>query len=176
MAHSIGVGMCAYKTASAIFDEPALIEAVTAAGVLHDVGYAYHLGRTGQHSIDGASYLAGTGVDDTIVCLVAFHTGADTEAEIRDLVDQLYQFSPLRDRRLHDVITYADLTTDAKGRPTTVEARFEDIRARHGAGSVTAQWLLEAKPFLERSISRVEALLEEAEHKSQFQLHLVSSR
>ena len=59
---------------------------VVAAAWLHDVGYSPALQDTGLHALDGAVFLAGRGVEPLVVSLVAFHTGAEFEAEERGLL------------------------------------------------------------------------------------------
>lgn len=60
------------------------------AALLHDVGYAPDLAVTGFHPLDGALYLRGVGVPDRLVNLVAHHSCAVLEAELRS------KFSPWR--------------------------------------------------------------------------------
>jgi len=54
---------------------------VVSAAWLHDVGCAVVAQDSGLHALDGARYLAGLGADPVVVSLVAFHTGAEYEAE-----------------------------------------------------------------------------------------------
>jgi putative nucleotidyltransferase with HDIG domain len=55
------------------------------AALLHDIGYAPGLVRTGFHPIDGATFLQAEGVAEEIVSLVAHHSSALTEAELAGL-------------------------------------------------------------------------------------------
>jgi hypothetical protein len=52
---------------------------------LHDIGYAPELAGTGCHPLDGARYLRRIGVDEQVVSLVAYHSCARIEAEVRGL-------------------------------------------------------------------------------------------
>ena len=54
-------------------------EALVAAAWLHDVGYAPEVTDTGFHPLDGARYLAGAGVPERVVNLVARHSYAILE-------------------------------------------------------------------------------------------------
>lgn len=66
-------------------------EPVVAAAYLHDIGYAPGLRETGLHQIDGALWLAERAHDD-LACLVAHHTCADVELELRGLTRLLDPF------------------------------------------------------------------------------------
>ena len=57
---------------------------VTAA-LLHDVGYHPDLAHTGFHPLDGAIYLAEHGYSPLTCHLVATHTAAHLEAEVRGI-------------------------------------------------------------------------------------------
>ena len=50
---------------------------------LHDVGYSPDVRVTGFHALDGAVYLRDLGLPPEVVSLVAYHTGAEFEAEER---------------------------------------------------------------------------------------------
>src|SRR3954447_6620490 len=56
---------------------------------LHDIGYAPGLVDTGFHPLDGARYLQGLGVDPRLCALVANHSGAMREAELRGLTAEM---------------------------------------------------------------------------------------
>ena len=60
---------------------------LVAAAWLHDVGYAPELVETGFHPLDGARHLRGVGVDGQVVSLVAYHSCAEIEADVRGLGD-----------------------------------------------------------------------------------------
>jgi predicted hydrolase (HD superfamily) len=66
-----------------------------AAAWLHDIGYALELVETGFHPLDGARYLRRVGVDGQVVNLVAYHSCAQTEADVRGPGAELAaEFSP----------------------------------------------------------------------------------
>ena len=56
---------------------------LSAAAWLHDVGYSPDVSVTGLHALDGAVYLRDLGLPPEVVSLVAYHTGAEFEAEER---------------------------------------------------------------------------------------------
>jgi HD superfamily phosphodiesterase len=137
-------------------------EALSAAGVLHDIGYAPHLVQTGHHAIDGALYLAQIGIPEPVVSLVAHHSCAVVEAELRQLADQLNEFAAPSDSLVADVLTYADMTTGPTGLPVSTSERFEEILQRHGAGSLTGRFVEQARGVLEDSVGHVEIRLRAA--------------
>jgi len=76
---------------------------VTAAW-LHDIGYAPELAVTGFHPLDGARFLRRAGVGGQVVSLVAYHSCAQIEADIRGLASVLAaEFAPA-DPVLADVL------------------------------------------------------------------------
>ena len=85
-------------------------ECVVSAAWLHDIGYAPALHRTGMHAIDGAEFLDREGAPHDLVSLVAFHTGAEFEAEERGLTGKLAQFDR-PPQELLDALILADLTS-----------------------------------------------------------------
>lgn len=64
-------------------------EVLVSAAWLHDIGYAPAVLGTGFHPLDGARYLAGLGAPERVVNLVARHSNAILEAELRGLGDLL---------------------------------------------------------------------------------------
>lgn len=116
---------------------------------LHDIGYTDHLYRTGMHAVDGAMYLDLLGAPREVVSLVAFHTGAEFEAEERGLLDRLLPFDPPDEVAL-DLLTLADLTTSPHGERVTVEWRLDEILTRY-----------EPQHPVHRAVTRGRAVLEE---------------
>lgn len=97
---------------------------------LHDIGYAPSVGDTGMHAIDGAEILRHHGAPPLIVSLVAWHTGAEFEADERALVDRLIAFDRPPQADL-DLLTFADLSTGPRGEPVSVAQRFAEIFTRY---------------------------------------------
>jgi HD superfamily phosphodiesterase len=78
-----------------ITKELSLSDDLVAAAWLHDIGYAPDLVETGFHPLDGARYLRRVGVDVPVVSLVAYHSCAQIEADVRGLGAELAsEFSP----------------------------------------------------------------------------------
>ncbi|WAL64919.1 HD domain-containing protein [Amycolatopsis cynarae] len=155
-AHVQGVGRRAGE-AAALFGTGG--ELLVAAGLLHDVGYAPDLVDTGFHPIDGARFLRSVGAPERLVHLVAHHSCAVVEAELRGVSAELAEFedekSPLR-----DALWWADLTTTPDGGPTTIEQRAAEISERYGPEHVVPRFIRQAWPELLGAVERTEAALE----------------
>jgi hypothetical protein len=67
-------------------------EVLVAAAYLHDLGYAHALVETGFHALDGARHLRVLG-HERLAGLVAYHSGAGGEAELRGLTAELAEFA-----------------------------------------------------------------------------------
>ena len=122
---------------------------VVSAAWLHDIGYAPELHRTGMHAVDGALFLDMAGAPKALVSLVAFHTGAEYEADERGLVDKLILFDRPR-QDLLDALILADLLVGPTGTPVTLDQRLEGILERyerqhpvHRAVARSREYLLE---------------------------------
>jgi hypothetical protein len=133
-------------------------ENLRAAAVLHDVGYAPDIAHSGFHPLDGANYLLELDAPRLLVDLVAHHSGAAIEAEIRGLQYELSHFidekTPLR-----DALWYCDLTTSPDGEPVEVEHRLAEIRQRYGPDHVVTRFLNAAEDQLWAAVGRTEARL-----------------
>ena len=105
---------------------------VVAAAWLHDIGYSPAIASTGFHPLDGARYLRTTRHASDMVCrLVAHHSSAISEADIRGLGATLSsEFRP-PPRSLANALTFCDMTTGPDGQRMTVENRIADICARY---------------------------------------------
>jgi HD superfamily phosphodiesterase len=62
---------------------------LVAAAWLHDIGYSPNLVVTKFHPLDGARFLRARGFSDPVACLVAHHSFARMEADLRGLGDVL---------------------------------------------------------------------------------------
>ncbi|MFD3995053.1 HD domain-containing protein [Streptomyces sp. NPDC058583] len=158
-AHSQGVAARAAELARIVGRDSDLL---TAAAVLHDVGYAPRLAVTGFHPLDGARFLRDAhGADDRLVRLVANHSLALLEAEERGLREELAVEFPLLDEPLlADALVYCDMTTTPDGRPTTAQQRVEEILGRYGDDSIVGRFIRRASLEIFAAVERVEAALE----------------
>jgi hypothetical protein len=115
-----------------------------AAAWLHDIGYAPELAETGFHPLDGARFLRRAGVDGQVVSLVAYHSCAQIEADVRGLGAELAaEFTPA-DALLSDALLYCDMTTGPDGDYVRPADRLAEIRevlitAERVAAMLTAQ-------------------------------------
>jgi hypothetical protein len=129
-----------------------------AAAILHDVGYAPDLAVTGFHPLDGAVYLAGLGAPARLVNLVAHHSYALLEAQMRGLAGEMRQFTD-EHGAIRDALWYCDQTTSPSGDTVTPQARVAEIRHRYGPGHVVTRFVTEAEPELLAAVRRTEQRL-----------------
>lgn len=125
---------------------------VTAAW-LHDIGYSPAVAATGFHPLDGARFLRAQGLSVEVVSLVAFHTGAQFEADCRELAAELAEF-PAPAAVLLDAVTCADMTTSPAGVPIAAEARLTDIFNRYSPGTAVSDAVHTSAPDLLAAVSR----------------------
>lgn len=82
--------------------------------------------------------------------LVAHHTGARLEAELRGIAGYLAEF-PFDDGPLDHALTFCDLTTGPDGSPVSLAWRVGDIADRYGPEAVTARAVAAGVPEFERA-------------------------
>jgi predicted hydrolase (HD superfamily) len=132
---------------------------LVAAAWLHDIGYTPDLVRTGFHPLDGARYLRRVGVDGQVVSLVAYHSCARIEADVRGLGAELAaEFSPA-DAPLTDALLYCDMTTGPDGKYVRAADRIVEIRGRYGPDHEVTRFVELAAPEILATAGRVEAML-----------------
>jgi hypothetical protein len=132
---------------------------LVAAAWLHDIGYAPELAETGFHPLDGARYLRRVGVDGQVMSLVAYHSCAQIEADVRGLGAELAaEFSPANPL-LTDALLYCDMTTGPDGDHVRPADRLAEIRARYGPDHVVTRFVELATPEILASARRVEKML-----------------
>lgn len=134
-------------------------EALEAAAVLHDIGYAPAVALTGFHPLDGARHLRSLRlVDERVTALVANHSFALLEAREWGLREALAaEFPQLAGPFAVDAMVYCDMTTTPDGTPTTSHARVEEILGRYGEGSLVGRFIRRAAPAIHESVARVQA-------------------
>jgi predicted hydrolase (HD superfamily) len=132
---------------------------LVAAAWLHDIGYAPDLVQTGFHPLDGARYLRRAGVDGQVVSLVAYHSCAQIEADVRGLSAELEgEFSPA-DPQLADALLYCDMTTGPDGDYVRPADRLVEIRGRYGPDDEVTRFVERAASQILATAGRVEELL-----------------
>jgi hypothetical protein len=137
----------------------ALPEDLVAAAWLHDIGYAPELVETGFHPLDGARYLRRRGIDGQIVNLVAHHSCACIEADVRGLGVELAAEFPPADPGLTDALLYCDMTTGPDGDYVRPADRLVEIRGRYGPDHEVTQFVERAASEILTTVGRVEQLL-----------------
>jgi hypothetical protein len=133
-------------------------EVLAAAAWLHDIGYAPGLAATGFHPLDGARHLSGLGAPERVVNLVARHSNAILEAELRGLGDQVAAF-PDEAGPVRDALWYCDLTTSPDGDSVRAGDRIAEIKERYGPGHIVTQFITEGSPELLAAVERTERRL-----------------
>jgi hypothetical protein len=129
---------------------------LVAAAWLHDIGYAPGLVQTGFHPLDGARFLRCTGVDGQVVSLVAYHSCARVEADVRGLGAALAaEFTPAGPL-LTDALLYCDMTDGDYVRPAD---RLAEIRGRYGPGHEVTRFVDLAASEILAAAGRVEMML-----------------
>jgi hypothetical protein len=137
----------------------ALADDLVAAAWLHDVGYAPGLVEAGFHPLDGARFLRPSGVDENVVSLVAYHSCARIEADVRGLGDVLAsEFSP-GDPAEMDALLYCDMTTGPDGDYVRPADRLVEIRGRYGPDHEVTRFVGLAASEILATADRVERLL-----------------
>jgi HD superfamily phosphodiesterase len=123
-------------------------DVLLAATYLHDLGYAPSLAKTGLHPLDGARHLRALG-HERLAGLVAYHSGARAEAELRGLAAELAEFED-EASATSMALTYCDMTTGVAGEVVTLAERLADVERRYGAGHVVTCSVYQAQPEVER--------------------------
>lgn len=148
------------KSATAIFDS-LNGDVLLGAAILHDIGYSSAAQHTGFHALDGARYLHRQGIPDRVCALVAHHSCAYREAELRgcsaELAPWVDEGTPLR-----DALWWADMTTGPDGDTTGVRERIAEIQARYGPEDLVTVFIRQAEPELVAAVERTEARLRAA--------------
>lgn len=133
---------------------PAEQDLIVAAAWLHDIGYAPKLNATGMHALDGALHLARLGLPADLVALVAFHTGAASEAEERGLQELLAKFTA-PPTNLLDRLTAADLSVGPEGDRVAPADRIGEILKRYNPDDPVHRAVTHSQADLLRAVERV---------------------
>lgn len=154
--HTQGVARRAVAIAPLLGDAAGTLER---AAFLHDVGYAPAIANTGFHPLDGARHLAAVGgVEQRVVLLVAHHSFARVEADLRGLASALdAEFPQFDDPLLTDALVFCDMTTTPDGRATSAEQRVAEIVGRYGEKSIVGRFIRVVAPSIHQSVARIRA-------------------
>lgn len=134
-------------------------ELLASAAWLHDIGYAPDLADTGFHPLDGARFLRRIGVDDRLARLVAHHSCAVYEAQVRGLERELVEEFEAEQSVTADALVFCDMTTAPDGRLVEFEDRMDEIEQRYGPGHAVTRALRLARPDLTSCCQRTLARL-----------------
>lgn len=160
--HCQGVAKRARTLAPILGEDAELLEA---AAVLHDVGYAPDLAKTGFHPLDGARYLRDVEhADERIVRLVAHHSCA-WMAEARGMRDELEAEFPREHPDLADALCYCDMNATPDGTSTNPVDRVDEIAGRYGPESLIGTFIRRAEPEILACTARVVLRLAEVKRQ-----------
>jgi hypothetical protein len=148
-AHVRAVG----EAAENLFDSGVIGESIAVAAWLHDLGYAEPIAVTGLHALDGARLLETLGAPQPVVSLVAFHSGAESEAAERGLVNELRDFAWPSQADL-DVLTFLDLTVGRSGESIRVAERLSEILERYAPAHPVHRAVRRSRDSLMESAAR----------------------
>ncbi|WP_121003296.1 HD domain-containing protein [Saccharothrix australiensis] len=140
------------------------LDVLVASAVLHDVGYAPAIARTGFHPVDGALYLTELGMPERVCGLVAHHSCARGEASSRGLSEDLAAWAD-EGTAVRDALWWADMTTGPDGGLVDVQQRIAEIERRYGPDDLVTRFIREARPELVAAVERTEARLRGAQVK-----------
>lgn len=157
LAHVRGVSDATARVAARA--EPERAAELTAAAWLHDIGYAPGLVVSGFHPVDGARFVRSRGFPEVVVSLVAFHTGAETEAAVRGLDGAFNEFER-PPAALLDLLTFVDLTTGPDGKPISAEDRLAEVLDRYGPDDPVHRAVLQSRQGLLAAAARARSRLE----------------
>ncbi|MFE9743627.1 HD domain-containing protein [Saccharothrix saharensis] len=148
------------RSASAILSDHEA-ECLEAAAWLHDIGYSELVAETGCHSIDGAAHLSRIQIPYRVCALVANHSCAWREVELRGLSSRLDAW---KDELtvVRDALWWADMTTGPDGDAVEVHERIAEIQARYGPEDLVTFFIRQAEPDLVGAVERTEARLKAA--------------
>jgi hypothetical protein len=132
---------------------------LVAAAYLHDVGYSPELSITGFHPLDGARWIRDYGPGGRLARLVAHHSCAVYEAQVRGLGETLLsEFEP-EDSATYDALVFCDLTIGPNGESLSLDERVRDIYERYGPDHEVSRALNLARPALQACCERTLARL-----------------
>lgn len=149
-SHVQGVAQRAGGLRSVTGEDTDLLES---AAILHDVGYAPDLAHTAFHPLDGARFLAEIEAPSRLVHLVAHHSYAALEADLRGLSSKLSEFED-EQGPLRDALWYCDLNTTPDGDEVDARERIAEIQQRYGAGHIVTEFITKASPELLAAVDR----------------------
>jgi len=135
---------------------------LVAAAYLHDVGYAPALAVTGFHPLDGARWVRDHGPGGRLACLVAHHSCAIYEAQLRGYHDALLEEFQPADSATSDALVYCDMTIGPTGKTLSFGERISEVLERYGPDHEVSRALRLSRSSLALCHDRTLARLSEA--------------
>lgn len=134
---------------------------LVAAALLHDIGYAPDIALTKFHPVDGARQLVSLGAPRRVTCLVARHSCAALEAQMRGLGEDVGEFED-EATSARDLLWYCDMVTGPDGERLRFAERVAEIRRRYGEADLVSRFIVQAAAgelgaAVERTASRIAA-------------------
>jgi hypothetical protein len=154
-------GVSSRAEQASLLVSPAERPLLVAAAMLHDIGYAPSLAKTGFHPLDGARFLESESAPKRLCALVAHHSCAHLEARLRGLSSELAYWVDEK-TCLRDTLWWADMTTTPNGQYTNVHDRIDEIMERYGPTDLVVTFIRWAKPELVAAVERTEERLRAA--------------
>ena len=124
---------------------------------LHDVGYAPAVVDTGFHPLDGARYLRDRCWPSEVCRLVAWHTGAGVEAEMRGLHGVLADDFASPPSEPAAALAWADLTSSPVGERCSAEERLAEILGRYPPDSIVHRTVAASREALLSTAALIDA-------------------
>src|ERR1017187_4298286 len=134
-----------------IFDEEDNAYLIAAA-YLHDIGYAHQIRQTGFHPLDGARFVLSSQGDMRLASLVAHHSEARFEAQLRGYTGELQAF-PREQSAVTDALTYCDQITGPTGLQVSLQERTNEIIHRYGETDIVTQSLHLSLPSVSLAVT-----------------------
>jgi putative nucleotidyltransferase with HDIG domain len=145
------------KIARPLFTE-ADAAVLAVASLVHDIGYSNSAVDTGLHALDGAKFLAKLNFPKRVCNLVAHHSCAYREAELRGISSNMSEWEDER-TPLRDALWWVDMTTSPDGKVVSFDMRVTEIRDRYGPGELVTRFIQRAEPELQAAVDRTEKRL-----------------
>lgn len=154
LAHTLAVHERASRVTAALDIQ---MKEFALAALLHDIGRAIDPDDMEPHALVGARFCEEAGLPTPVTILVANHTGARFESDLRGYLHEHARFFPppvASDRYRPSpallALSYIDATTSADGRLISVPDRLLDIELRHGENSPQHRAFLLALPEIDQ--------------------------
>lgn len=154
-------GVASRSRRAALWFEETDRSLLEAAALLHDVGYSPAVCNSGFHPLDGARHLRQLDAPERLCALVAHHSCAYREAELRGLSGELTEWVD-EETPLRDALWWADMTTSPDGVTVPFDERIKEIQERYGPQDLVTFFIRQAEPELRGAVERTEARLRAA--------------